>query len=436
MSRIFNALHRNYKTLLTFYIILHILYFFLAPAQFRSDSFYYYQLSLESLKSCSIYPSKFNLYSDYLIAPLFINAGTVFLAIYDSILSIRFFQMVLNLLQFFLLYKITKKLFGVRVSVIFVLLYIFYFANLGMTLLNFTELFFGVLLSLTVWFLLKDKKIYVFLSGIAATASIAVRPTGLALLISIFIYFFFIDKKYRLRNLILFSIGALSFIIIFGTLTKLSSDHFVISSVNYGTNILIAANPDATGAYNNRVFEKRKIGYLEHPEQLTYIYKQRFWFNKAINWIANNPIEWIQIFPLKLVHIFVWDDYAISPLFMMQDWNLYVMVKHYFVKKNPIGIMTDVPILLQISYVSFQMLHHLYYYSIIFITLFVLLKNYKKIFKDKMIKLFLIIILLSLLPPLISFGDPRFKYPYILLCMIIISPYLNYYFTKNQKNNA
>ena len=341
--------------------------------------------------------------------------------------------MILNLIQFFLLFRITKKLYNQNIAAVFCLLYIFYFANLGMTLLNLTELLFGVLLSLSVWFILKRQKLYYLLAGIAAAASIAVRPTGWALLISLVIFFLFIQNDSRNRNLISFVVGVIIFFVVFGTLTKISSNNIVLSSVNYGTNLLIGANPDATGAYNDRAFGEGKVGYLAHPEQLTYLYKQQFWFDQAIKYIANNPIQWLKIIPLKLVHIFIWDDYAISPLFMMQDWNLYVIAKHYFIEKNSTGIMNNVPISIQILYISFQVFHHLFYYLIMATSFFILMKNRKKIFKDPMIKLFITIIMLSLSIPLFSFGDPRFKYPYILMLMVIISPYLYNFLTNTQK---
>jgi len=427
MKKVIDFFIINQKNLIISYILINLLYLFFSPVQFRSDSLYYYQLSLESLKSGAIYPSDLNLYADYIVAPIYININAFLLSVYNSIFTIRLFQVLLNLMQFLFLYKVTNKIYGKNVAAIFSILYIFYLPNLGMTLLNFTELFFGFLLSLSLWYLLKEKIMYLVLSGIITAAAINVRPTGWALLISIIIYILITKNEYYFKQLAFYFTGLIFFFILAASTSYLSSSHFVIASVTHGTNLIMGANDDATGAYNDVVFEKGKIGYIDKPEQKTYIYKQQFWFNNANNWILQNPIKWIKLIPLKLIHLFIWDDYAISQLCNLQEWNLNVIAKHFFVQRNPNGFMSGIPVFIKAGYLCLQIIHHLYYYLIIVFFVLVLSKFRKQIFNQKVNILLVSILSLSLLMPIVTVSVARYKYPYILIIIIFISPYLKYY---------
>lgn len=430
MQKVIYFLINNLKYIIIFYILIQLVYIIFFPAPYKSDSLYYYQLSLSSLNHGTVYPSYYNINENYIIAPLFINLESLILSIYNSVFSIRILHLVLNLLQLYILYYITKKHYGKKVSKVFVLLYIFYLPNIGFVQLNMTELFFGVLLSLCIYSLFKETKTGYLFSGIFAAASLSARPTGWALLASLLIYIISIKSEIKFQIISWIFTGAILFFIVFGITTQLSSDHFVVTSVNYGTNFLIGANDDATGAYNDRVFQQDKAGFINAPESKTYIYKQHLWFFHAVNWVKENPVKWVKLIPLKFIHIFVWDDYAVSPLLGMQDWNLYVLMKHLLIIKDSEKLMSNVPFFVKIAYIFLQIFHHIYYFTIMIVFLLVVIKNFKTLIKNNLFKLFLLIILISLVIPLFSFGDARFKYPYILMIMILISPFVNNYFNK------
>ncbi len=434
MQKVICFLTDHIKYILILYVLIQLIYIFYFPLPYKSDSLYYYQLASSSLTQGTIYPTNICLYEDYIIAPLFVNLQIIVLNIFNSPYSIGLLHIILNLVQLSLLYAITKKYFNKESAVIFVLLYMFYLPNIGFILLNMTEVFFGVILSLSIYFMLKGTNRDYFLSGIFASASVAVRPMGWALLAALFAYILFIQPSRRLKQILFLSGGVALFILIMGTTTYLSSGHFIFTSVNYGTNFLIGANDDATGAYNDRVFHEGKAGFIENPESKTYIEKQQYWFNKAVNWIEENPGRWIKIFPLKLIHIFVWDDYAISPLLHMQEWNLYIIMKHLVISQDYDKVMKDVPLIKKLGYISFQILHHIYYFLIVIIFILYIIKNFKILKSEKSFILFLLVIGFAVIIPLFSFGDPRFKYPYILLMMILISPFLSKHFYKTRYN--
>ena len=432
MRAVISFFTAHIKYILVIYVLVQLIYIFFFSVSYKSDSLYHYQLAVSSLSQQSVYPSVNHLYEDYLIAPLFVNLQVLFLSIMNTTYTVGLLHVILNLLQLFVLYNITIKIFNKETAIIFVVLYILYLPNIGFILLNMTEVLFGLLFSLSLLFLLKGSIKDIFLSGLFAAASIGVRPTGWALLASLILFMFIYNSATDSKKVLTFGTGAILFFLIIGTATYISSGHFVISSVNYGTNLLIGANDDATGAFNDRVFNEGKAGFINNPQSKTYIEKQRYWYGRALNWIMENPIEWIKVFPVKLVHIYIWDDYAISPLLHMQDWNLYRIMKQIVIEENSEKLLMDTPIYKRILYISLQILHHIYYFLIVLIFIFLVIKKFKYIKLEKANILLLIVIGFSLFIPLISFGDPRFKYPDILLIMIIISPYINSFHSKTK----
>lgn len=432
MRAVINFLTAQLRYLILLYIVIQVTCIFFFPLPFKSDSLYYFNLALSSLQAGSFYPSEIHLHEDYIIAPLFVNLQILVLSIFDSTYAIGLFHLVLNLLQLYILSAIARIYYGNQASAVFTLFYIFYIPSMGFILLNMTELLFGVLLGAALFFLMSERKLSFLMSGIFSAASVSVRPLGWALIMAIVLFQLFNSDAGKLKSIGSYTLGIVLFFFFIGTLTFISSGQFIITSVNYGTNFLIGANDDATGAYNETVFSEGNIGFIEDPTTLTYSVKQKFWFDQAVNWINNNTFDWIKVFPMKLTHIFIWDDYAVSPLLHMQEWNLYRISKALLIEKNMEKFFESVPLFQQIIYIALQFVHHIYYFLIVIMFLFVVIKRFSAIKSDKLSTALLFIIGLSIIIPLFSFGDPRFKYPYIILMMLILSPFISNYIQINK----
>lgn len=121
--------------------------------------------------------------------------------------------------------------------------------------------------------------------------------------------------------------GTLLFIMLFGTINYLHFDKFVYTSTTAPVNLIIGANNDATGLYNNKVFDEGKIGFISQPEKKTYVEKEDYWFKQAGKWIYNHPIKYVSLFPLKIVQMFIWDNFSVSGLIGLKDWYLYRFMK-------------------------------------------------------------------------------------------------------------
>ena len=423
MQKIFTYLANNVWKVIVIYVIVQLLLVVFGAVPFYSDSLYYYHLAQSSISNHSFYPAPIHLYEDYITAPLYINILIAALTIYNSQITIGILNIILNCLQLFFIFKLTENFFGKHAARISVLIYIFYLSTLGMVLMNLTEFIFGVLILASIYFFYKDDFISYFSSGIIAAASVGVRPIGWALVLSYLIVLGIrsVKDKANYKKIFLVVIGCAVFIIPFGLFTRSYFNRFIFTNTNGPVNILIGANNDATGAYNAKVFEKGKAGFIDNPASKTYIEKEAYWKVQAVKWIEAHPLKWISLFPLKIIHMFAWDDYSISTLFHMGDWNLYKILKTILVQKN-FSLNIEKPFYSVITYFVVQIVHHIYYFSMLFIFLVTVVQKKISILFNKDYLPVTLFVMFGLMMNLVTFGDARFKYPYMLFIIIAIAP--------------
>lgn len=403
---------------------MQLFYIIFVPIHYSSDSLNYYQLAQDCLKLHSFYPAPNQVYLDYITAPLYINLLILLLSIKNSTVVIGLLNIILNFIQLLLVFKITEKIFDEAKAETVVLIYIFYLSTLGMILLNLTELLFMVMALGSVYFYLTKNIHSLFISGVLAGLALAVRPTGWALIAAFILNTLMTQGIFsvKLKEVSFLVLGIAVFVGLFGLFTYSGFGRFIYTANNGPVNLLIGANKDATGAYNAKVFEKGNAGYIEHPELLTYYEKEDFWFKKAKEYIISHPVKWISLFPMKVVHIFIWDDVSIHKLANFNDWNLYRIAKSILITRSTDNLLGNKPLIQKIFYVLLLFFHHLYYFSIISLFVFIIFKYYKEILKNNTLRLLLLFILGGISIHLLTFGDARFKYPYIITMMIFISP--------------
>jgi hypothetical protein len=390
---------------------------FTTDIEFNSDALYYYNLAQESISESEFYPTAKHIYEDYVFAPLYINVLILLLKIFNSTITVILFNFLISLLQTLMLYKITEKLFSFDLAKLSVILYILYLNTQGLVLTNYTELFFLLLMSASVYFFLKEKNYHLLLSGFILGSAIAVRPTGWALLLAFMMLQLY--QCYKTRKLVTsyFYIytGIFIFILGFGGWTYSHFGNFEFTSTNGSVNLLIGANDEATGGFNATVFEKGNTGYIENPDTMTYLEIGTFYQNQALQWITRHPVKWVSLAPLKLLHTFGWDDIALSSLLGYTDLNFGRAVKNLFTGKA-----TSVTF----YYFIFLSINHIYYYLIIIAIVFGIIQLIKNKLSNAGVKLILFYSIISIFIVMIVFGTPRFKYPFFILLLPFAAYYL------------
>lgn len=432
-NQFLNYLHKNLLLIIIVYFLVQLFYLLFIPFNYTSDSLYYFQLAQDCLHQHSIYPTPGQIYQDYLIAPLYINLLILLLLIYNSPMMIGILNIILNFTQLLLVFGITKKIFDLEKAKTAVIIYIFYLSTLGLVLLNLTELLFMVMILSGIYFFYKKTFSGIFVSGFLAGLSLAVRPIGWALIAAYLVNYIFTEEKINIRfKELSFLVSAIILAIaIYGYFSYAGSGRFIYTSTNGPVNLLIGANKNATGAYNEKVFEKGNEGYIYHPETMPYYIKQSYWLEKAREYIISHPLQWISVFPMKMVHIFIWDDFSVHKLLSYDQWNTYRVVKYIIKGPGNEKLLGNRSLLIKILFFMLIIFHHIYYFSIIAFFGLTIFKYYKEIFMNNNLRILLLFIVAGITIHFLTFGDARFKYPYIITMMIIISPVIS--FIKNHK---
>lgn len=424
MHKIFRLISDNLLVAIFIYIAIQFIILIFIPFLYKSDSLYNYNLAQQCIASHSFYPMPQHLYQDYIIAPLYINLIIIVLSVYNSTFSIGLLNIFLNILQLYLVFLLSRRIFNNHAARISVILYIFYISSIGLILMNLTELSFGCLILGSIYFYLLKNKVSYYISGLLAAASVGIRPLGWSLIVIYFAITIYQLFSKRSKKPLFIIAGLISFLLVFGSLTYLTFGKFIFTSNNGPINILIGANKNATGAFNASVFDKGNSGFIDSSETKTFYLKENYWKNQAENWILKHPIKWISLFPLKIFYMFAWDDFSVSHLFDYGKWNLFLVLKTIFINGNFGNILSGMPFYEKIIYIIVQILHHLYYFSLLTIFLFLLFRKNKSIFFNEGILISLSFISICLLMNLATYGDARYKYPYIILIIIMISDFV------------
>lgn len=409
------------------YFLIQFFLIIIYPINYHSDALYYYSLAQDCLRTGDFYPASFHLYEDYIVAPFYINVLVIILKIFNSPITITVFNSVLTALQLFFIYNITLKLFNESSAKISIIIYIFYLNTLGLVLQNYTELLFVTLLLASFYFFLKKNFIPLVTAGILTGASIAVRPAGWAILASyIFVIFYqsWINKSIQYKYFS-FAAGTILFIIFFGTFNYLHFGKIIFTSTTGPVNLLLGANDDATGGFNSTVFEEGKAGYLENSDTMTYLAKGDFYYNTAIDWIAENPEKWIVLAPAKIAHTFLWDDISISALIAKPEWNFIKTIKSIFQNRSSKSLPGNNNKIVLILYLALQLIHHIFYFYLLIIIAAGIYSAFKKNYIKDELKIIFLFTLFGLIMIIITVGSPRYKYPFIIMLIPIAAYYLN-----------
>ncbi len=423
------------------YLLVQLLYAIFGQISFQSDSLRYYQQALQCIQKGTIYPGKHNLFDTYVNAPIYVNFLIIVLSLVKSQSIIPFINILINTANIYLIYKICLRLYGkIEIARTACIVYVFYLTNLGAILLNLTELFFVFLTLLAILNYFGNRNLHFALSGLFIFLAMGVRQFGVLLLISFAIYFVFILKNKRIeknetKRILIISVSFFVFTFSYALLNKINSGVFLITGTTGSINVLMGANDKATGTYNNNFLLKEELGYLEDEEELTYNEKSDIWRDRAINWVRQNPIEWVLLFPRKIFHLFAYDDWSINALLNTRKWNLPKLAKELLVNELKEIKQSKNSTLYLVTFFAVYISHHIYYYCLLLLILFYLsncIKNRSSICINRTFPLLIYAFLGSAIT-LLAVGVSRYKYPYLVILFIIITPYISNLFIDDKK---
>ncbi len=252
----------------------------------------------------------------YFRAPFYIYCLGFLYAILGATLWIsRLFGLAIGIFSVLLTYLIGKKTFDHKTGLLAAFIHTIYPITLYFESELLLDPLFMLLLQLILYRVLKwleTKSIRnVFMTGILLGFAAITRPTILIwvvpLLLLIFTYRGQINQWYKQ---ILFFVLALFIVITPITIRNLIiADDPVLISSQGGINFYIGNNPDADGVsaimpepmgHNWQISQIRHIAETESGEKLSSGEISSFWFRKSIEWIKDNPSEFISLYLKKL----------------------------------------------------------------------------------------------------------------------------------------
>ena len=416
LDKFISFLSDNIKYIFFFYVLAQCALLFRFPVQYVSDSAYYWKLAHDCINAHGFYPLSQQIFDDLIIAPLYVNVIILLLKIYNSTLSIGLYNIILNSLQLLILFKIVNSLFNKKTAVIASLLYMLSLNNLGMVAVNITELSYTTLLLLSIYFYIKVGRLNLLAAGLICGASIAVRPLGWALFASYIITLLITRPKGKLIcNLSCVTLGLAAFIIVFGSLMKLSSGYFIYTSSTGPINMLMSANDNASGGFFPIQSDyKGGPGYIPGGDTLTFRQKHDIMAGRAVSWVKDHPVKWFSLIPIKILLLFRWDDISVSRI-LSPDFNYQTFLK--LIKHDP-TVTQKYPVSFLAFWALLLALHHLFYFAGLTFFIYGLIKFRKEIYMNSFLQMLLIYSVIGIAMTMVADADVRFKYPYMFALFI------------------
>lgn len=404
------------------YVLIQFIYVTFYHLPFVSDSLMFYNFAQQSLAIDKLYPNIAMINADYIVSPVYVNYIFLILKVFHSPFAILYFNIILNIIQLYLIYKITCLIFDEQTAIIAGIIYMLYLTNLAVVLSNLTELLSGVLI-LTCLYLYISNGTFVkyFICGFFAGLSFGARPIAIVILFSyilICLFQFFIKKKKNFYNITFILIGFFTFIVLMGTISKKNIGHFIYTAGTGQINLALSSNDTASGVYDKSIFKNDSI----LKSKSTYIEKKDYLFHKSIKWFKKHPFKFFTTIPRKIYSTFISDDWVVSQLAHTHEWDLNKFIKSF---KSPVLKIkfNNESFGFRIYFIALNLYHQLFYMCLLFLLLF----QFTHVIKNRTFDVNIIILNLSIilcygLTVIATVGTPRYKYPMFLLGIILIAP--------------
>ena len=256
---------------------------------------------------------------------------------------------------------------------------------------------------LSLYLVLSNKWYFIILSGVVLALANWVRPLAIAWMFSVIIYFFLNKSSYK--KYACYIAGYIIMIIIIGSITKINFEDFNYASTTGGWNLIMGANDDCSGNYNDIVFREGNIGYISNEDKNVLSYKQQdsTYMSRSIKWIIENPINYISYIPAKVKELFLYDNQYDMSGDVIINQNKFVFILSKLTFSNKIV----------------RFCGNLLYWFLLACSSVALIF----FFKDKRVIFIQLIIMITTFMTLVTVGHPRYHQifmPYIIISTAFI----------------
>ncbi|WP_428659413.1 ArnT family glycosyltransferase [Runella sp.] len=393
----------------------------------RSDSLVYFTWASRAAQMRTWFPYPETIYDPWLASLFHVNLGALFLRIYNATVTVHLLNAGINLLQLYLVYRLTLKFFGEQSALTAAWMYVLYLNSLGLVVLNLSELTFTTCTLLSSWFYFQKPNFkWGFLSGLMAGFALGCRPLIVALLLIyglVWLWNWKFNQRNDYKQLIGIGLGVLLFVLPMGMYSKSQTGQFVYSTTTGPINLLMSGFDGATGIYNDSILKNDSV-YLSKK---TFYEKGDYIQNRAVKWIVGHPAKWLSFWPLKIKTTFVNDDIAISPLLGNPNWNFERFIKDARQPRAKRQFWQQ-PLAYCIAFLTIHTLQFGYYLLLLGVW------GYQLVFYWRQRPTAPLIVwvvngftfLGFMMTYVGSQGNLRYKYPYLVISFIIIAPVITF----------
>ncbi len=256
------------------------------------------------------YPNMHNINEAHLYAPGYVNLLILVHKLFGSFEYIKIVALLFNVGLLFFTYKIAKKVFSDTIARLSVILSCLTFSSYTVPIAISSEMPFIFAMMLALLLIIQKKPYTILLGGVFIGLGNWVRPVAIVFILTSLVYMF--ANKYRIYNYAILFIAIIStmFCIAKPVHDRIGKYWYTTSAT--GHNLAHATSGRATATPS---FEYKKDEYYADLENKEY--KQKLFeadkdvLDRALKWIKENPIDYLSLFPKKLVSLYVIDNWTI-----------------------------------------------------------------------------------------------------------------------------
>lgn len=318
----------------------------------------------------------------------------------NELIFLRLVNYLAHIFTAFLVFKFLKKNISLEISVIGLIIYSVYPLFLYSASTLYPQTIGTILFLLTIYWIFErgKNKYYNILSGILFGVLILFIPSFILIAPVVLIFLFYYKSKSLFKSPILFLVSVLFIISLWSIRNFYTFDSLILVSSNSGINLLLG-NSNNTKPNSGVSVDISK--YIEEAKDFDEIDKDRYYKNKALEWIKQNPGSAITLYFQK--------------------------VANYFNFKTNLATTKN-------KSVFYDILLFITYYPLIIIVIFQLL--YFQKYKLSRIELFfLIIYIVNAFTSAIFFTRIRFRIPFDAILILLAVIFLDKIITQNRYLN-
>lgn len=208
-----------------------------------------------------------------------------------------------------------RHLFGRRVAVISLLLFVVYPNNWGQSTMLSSEIPSTCLAVVSVYLAVCRRRM--FISGLLLALANWFRPTAAIFLVSIVAYIVLCQRRGSLRRVLTMASGYVLFIAIVGTSTLLRTGHFVYQARSYWFSMVDECYDGAVVAphWGQPIWPEGTPRYIDGHEHMDCFQFERIWRKRSMEWLSTHKLEYMKKIPGRLFYMYQ-SDYDNIPAFL------------------------------------------------------------------------------------------------------------------------